>query len=101
MARPSHQLPRLHALDGLRGTMMLLGVVFHSGTGYTVTPLKNAWPYKDGSTSLFFDVLCFFIHVFRMPTFFVMAGFFAALLYHRDGPIKFLLQRTKRILLPL
>jgi peptidoglycan/LPS O-acetylase OafA/YrhL len=36
-----------------------------------------------------------------MPTFFVMAGFFAALLYRREGPRGFLAHRARRILLPL
>lgn len=94
-------VPRLHGLDGLRAAMMLLGLVLHAATNYTVTPLGDAWPYQDASTSRLFDVLVFIIHLFRMPAFFVIAGFFAAFLHEREGARGFLRQRARRILLPL
>jgi peptidoglycan/LPS O-acetylase OafA/YrhL len=99
MADTGH-LPRLHALDGLRAAMMLLGLVLHSAASYTHTPLADAWPYQDAQTNRLFDVAVFVIHLFRMPTFFVMAGFFAAFLYDRDGAAGFLRHRMRRILLP-
>jgi peptidoglycan/LPS O-acetylase OafA/YrhL len=46
------------------------------------------------------DFLVVGIHVFRMPVFFVMAGFFAALLHERRGLGGLLLNRAKRILVP-
>jgi glucan biosynthesis protein C len=91
---------RYHALDALRAVMMLLGLVLHSAINYISTPLP-VWPYSDPQTSLGFDLLVFFIHVFRMPVFFVVAGFFAALVYHRDGPRRFATNRGRRVLLPL
>jgi hypothetical protein len=45
---------------------------------FTAEPIGGAWPYKDEKTSVFFDIVVFFIHVFRMPLFFMMAGFFSA-----------------------
>jgi glucan biosynthesis protein C len=48
-----------------------------------------------------FDLLAFFIHLFRMPVFFVAAGFFAAMLMQRDGRRAFIVNRGKRVLLPL
>ena len=92
---------RVHALDALRAAMMLLGLVLHSSTSYTQTPLGAAWPYQDAATSPLFDVVVFIIHLFRMPVFFVMAGFFAALLYFREGGAGFLANRTRRVLIPL
>ena len=94
-------LPRLHSLDALRASMMLLGLVLHSAVSYITTPLGPAWPYKDSSTSLVFDLLVFSIHLFRMPVFFAAAGFFAALLYERDGAAGFLSNRVRRVLIPL
>jgi peptidoglycan/LPS O-acetylase OafA/YrhL len=91
---------RLHALDGLRAAMMLLGLVLHSAASYTFTPLGDAWPYRDRQTSLAFDLVVFVIHLFRMPTFYVMAGFFAALIYAR-GVRAFIVHRTRRVLVPL
>ncbi|MFA6045680.1 MAG: hypothetical protein WC718_11915 [Phycisphaerales bacterium] len=77
--------PRLHALDALRGSMMLLGIVLHSAISFTVTCMGAAWPYKAAQTSALNDPLVFSIHLFRMPTFFVVAGLFAAMLYSRRG----------------
>jgi glucan biosynthesis protein C len=81
--------------------MMLLGLVLHSAASYTRTPLGEAWPYNDPQTSVAFDLLLFFIHLFRMPVFFVVSGFFAALLYYREGPAGFARNRARRVLLPL
>ncbi len=58
--------------------MMLLGLVLHTALNYMVFPNADSWPYKDAQTSTAFDILVAFIHAFRMPTFFVIAGFFAA-----------------------
>ena len=95
------QRHRDHSLDALRAAMMLLGLVLHSAASYTHTPLRHAWPYNDPQTNVAFDLLLFFIHLFRMPTFFVVAGFFAALLYDRDGAGGFARNRARRVLLPL
>jgi glucan biosynthesis protein C len=92
---------RYHPLDALRAAMMLLGLVLHSAASYTRTPLGDAWPYHDPQTNVAFDLIVFFIHLFRMPLFFVVAGFFAALLYYRDGPARFVRNRARRVLLPL
>lgn len=94
-------LKRLHALDALRAAMMLLGLVLHSAVSFIATPVGAAWPYQDPQTSALFDWVVFIIHLFRMPTFFVMAGFFAAFLYYREGPSGFLAHRFRRLVLPL
>ena len=97
----THGLSRLHALDALRAAMMLLGLVLHSAASYTTYSLEGAWPYQDAQRTGLADWLVFVIHLFRMPTFFVMAGFFAAFLYYREGPAGFLAHRARRLLLPL
>ncbi len=89
---------RLHALDALRAFAMLLGIVLHAGMAYASVPL-GPWP-KDAQRSLVFDVLLVAIHGFRMPLFFLIAGFFARLLYHRLGPTGFVPHRAQRILVP-
>ncbi|MBI2928418.1 MAG: acyltransferase family protein [Verrucomicrobia bacterium] len=89
---------RLHALDALRAFAMLLGIVLHAGIAYAVVPL-GPWP-KDAQRSLVFDVLLVAIHGFRMPLIFLIAGFFARLLYHRLGPRGFVPHRAQRILAP-
>ena len=97
----THSLKRLHALDALRAAMMLLGLVLHSAASYTTYSLEAAWPYQDAQRTGLADWLVFIIHLFRMPAFFVMAGFFAAFLYNRDGAAGFLAHRARRLLLPL
>jgi glucan biosynthesis protein C len=92
---------RFHSLDAVRAAMMLLGLVIHSATSYTVTPLGAAWPFSDAQQSTIFDIVVFFIHLFRMPVFFVVAGFFSALLYYRDGAARFAANRSRRVLVPL
>ena len=80
--------------------MMLLGLVLHSAISYGVIEYGAAWPYKDTSTNALLDVVVFFIHIFRMPIFYAMAGFFAAMLYLRRGPGGLARNRATRILVP-
>lgn len=99
---PQTTLPRYHSLDRLRATMMLLGVVLHSAINYFPFPENYLDQiYLDAKTSPFFDHLVKFIHNFRMPVFFVIAGFFAAFLFETRGPRAFLRHRMSRIGIPL
>lgn len=88
---------RYHSLDALRCTMMLLGIYLHAAVAYS---RHGSWPWKDGSTTALFDLSLGLIHVVRMPVFYVMAGFFAALLLEQRSPAGFLRNRVVRILLP-
>jgi len=91
---------RYHAFDAARASMMLLGLVLHSVMSFIVLPVA-AWTYKDAATSYVFDLLAFGIHGFRMPVFFVLAGFFSALLLARRGVGSFVRNRAQRVLVPL
>jgi glucan biosynthesis protein C len=76
---------RYYGLDALRGGMMMLGIVLHAANLYLAAP-PPGFPFPmDRNNSLLFDLLFHFIHQFRMPTFFVLAGFFAALLMDKRG----------------
>ena len=66
---------RIHALDGLRTTMLLLVVLYHCLLSYVAAPSRN-WPFKDVSTTIAADMIIRFVHAFTLPTFFIMAGFF-------------------------
>lgn len=88
-------------MDSLRAAMMWLGLVLHSAASYLTVSLADAWPYQDRQTSPGLDLLVFLIHLFRMPVFFVVAGFFAAMLYERDGVAGLVRNRVRRVLLPL
>jgi peptidoglycan/LPS O-acetylase OafA/YrhL len=91
---------RLHALDGLRAVMLLLGLVLHTFVSYQVVSVGAAWPYKDALTTPVADYVVAYIHVFRMPIFFVLAGFFAAMLDLKRGALGMLDNRARRILIP-
>lgn len=90
---------RLHSLDSLRAIMMLLGLVLHSSESYNIGD-NDIWPRDPMSTHVFLNYLNSLIHVFRMPVFFMVAGFFGALLYYERGPQSMITNRMKRIALP-
>jgi glucans biosynthesis protein C len=91
---------RLHALDAVRGFALLLGIVFHATLSFLPTP-SRVWIIQDSHPSVTLAVLFFVIHVFRMTTFFLIAGFFAHLNFHRRGVRVFINDRLQRIALPL
>ena len=91
---------RLHALDALRGGALLLGIVLHATLSFVPAPTR-IWIIQDTHQSLALGLLFFAIHVFRMTTFFLMAGFFARLSFHRRGAWGFVGDRLQRIGLPL
>ena len=91
--------PREHGLDALRVVLMLLGVVLHSVISYQPADV-HTWfhdPFASSSWASFVGAL---IHTFRMPAFFVLSGFFGALLWKRRGASLMLKNRFKRIVLP-
>jgi peptidoglycan/LPS O-acetylase OafA/YrhL len=91
---------RLHALDAVRGGALLLGIVFHATLSFLPTPAK-LWIVQDSHRSVALGVLFFTTHVFRMTTFFLIAGFFAHMSFHRRGGAAFIADRLKRIAVPL
>lgn len=88
---------RRHDLDALRAIAMLLGIVLHIGLAYTPIP----WPVQDTQQSEIVLLFIAYIHGFRMPLFFLLSGFFTAMLLQRKGIREMLKQRVMRILLPL
>ncbi|WP_298243101.1 acyltransferase family protein [uncultured Bradyrhizobium sp.] len=91
---------RLHALDAVRAFALLLGIVLHAALSFVpVSP--RFWFIQDTHPSLYVGFLSFSIHVFRMTTFFLMAGFFARMSFHRRGIGGFVRDRLQRIGLPL
>jgi glucans biosynthesis protein C len=92
---------RIHSLDSLRAFLMLLGIVLHAGVCYMAAPIPPyIWPFQDQQKSIAFDLLVFFMHSFRMPLFFLLAGFFARMIYSRRGASGFLRHRFLRIGVP-
>jgi glucan biosynthesis protein C len=95
---------RLHGLDLLRGFAMLLGIVYHAPVIFFI---DTGWfealdflgvetrPQPEGTyaTWLVFTST----HLWRMPLFFILAGFFAAMIVERKGVGHFARDRAVRI----
>ncbi len=93
---------RFHALDAVRGFALLSGIVLHASMSFVPGLLVPGGHHtKEASPSVTLGVLFFVIHVFRMTTFFLIAGFFAHQMLERKGPAGLLRDRGRRVLLPL
>ncbi|MEV7775538.1 acyltransferase [Kitasatospora sp. NPDC086791] len=92
---------RYHALDALRGLALLLGVLLHGTLAFIPGFTYTGWPIVDDSPSPPLAFAYFVIHLFRMPVFFLLAGFFGRMQYRRLRARGFFRERTKRVLLPL
>ncbi len=93
---PSVNSDRRHDLDALRGFAMLLGIGLHAAMAYTLIP----WPVQDVSRNELLTVFFLVVHGFRMPLFFVVSGFFTAMLWKRKGTTHLLRHRLFRVLVP-
>jgi fucose 4-O-acetylase-like acetyltransferase len=78
-------------MDALRASSMLLLVPVHAAMLLAVNGHPGAWA----------SAIYWLIHVFRLPLFFAMSGFFLALLVTRRGVGPTLRNRTLRIAVPL
>jgi len=92
---------RVHSLDTVRAFALLLGVCFHASMSFVPGMLPGIWVTVDTTPSVTLGQVFFVSHIFRMSLFFVMAGFFARMLYMRSGPRGFWVNRLKRIAVPL
>jgi peptidoglycan/LPS O-acetylase OafA/YrhL len=97
MTSSSASAERFHALDALRAAMMFLGIYLHAVVAYSPS---GGWPWRQTELSRTLDWSLSIIHVFRMPIFYAMAGFFAALLLARYGVRRAAWNRFMRIVVP-
>ncbi|MEL7100062.1 MAG: acyltransferase family protein [Pseudomonadota bacterium] len=96
---------RYYGLDALRAGAMLLGLVLHASSVYMrddflalLAPDSTAaQPEATALTAM----TSIWIHLWRMPTFFVLAGFFAQMSVERRGVRAFAQDRFVRIFLTL
>lgn len=95
---------RYHGLDALRGFAMILGVVIHASMFYVEgigASLGYEMTGKVPPSSSVIGGLFLFIHLWRMPFFFLLAGFFTRLMIQKRGVRKLLSNRFVRIFIPL
>ena len=68
---------RIHSMDALRASTMLLLVPVHAAVLISLNGHEGVW-----ATAIYWIV-----HVFRLPLFFAMSGFFLALLLVPQGVV--------------
>ncbi len=90
-------IPRRGDLDAVRAFAMLLGIALHAALSFSTIP----WIVQDSRQNEWFKLFFEAVHGFRMPLFFLVSGFFSAMLWRRRGLRSLLKQRAMRILLPL
>lgn len=91
---------RYHGLDALRGIAMVLGIVLHASLPYIPGMPSSIWP-TDNSSSYAVKIIFEFIHMWRMPLFFMLAGFFGHLVISRRSWKYWWNNRFLRIGLPI
>ena len=96
----SSALSRRHDLDALRAFAMLLGVVLHGIMSF-IPGIGVIWAVEDSHASAWYGVLLSFIHGWRMPLFFLVSGFFTAMLWRKRGLRELISHRFKRIFIPM
>ena len=66
----------MHYMDHLRALAMLAGVLFHAALAYSpFDEAASSRPADAGRLGRSVDALAWFVHMFRMPLFFVIAGY--------------------------
>jgi glucan biosynthesis protein C len=90
---------RVYFLDAARAILMFLGIPYHVALVYAQ---GNDWIFaKSEDTSGFLKYLAEAIHIFRMPLFFVVAGYFAFMMLDRKGAGAWFGGRTVKLGVPL
>ena len=93
---------RFYDLDALRAVAMFLGIVLHTSV-FLLPEMLPLWPIHDAAATgdPTYKLVIETIHGFRMPVFFLLSGFFSALLWQRRSLRTLLTQRLRRVGIPL
>jgi glucans biosynthesis protein C len=81
-------------MDACRAFFVLLGIVVHAAEPFAA--IRNAAQGSEG-----IDYVLFFVWSFRMPAFFMIAGFFAAPAFASGDPLAWFGKRAARLGIPL
>lgn len=76
----------------------MLGVLLHSAQVYNP---ERTWVIYSSHSNTLLTYLVDIVHLFRMPAFFIVSGYFCLLTIKRYGPYKFINIRLTRIIIPL
>ncbi len=89
---------RLFYLDNLKTFALLLGVLFHTSIVYAP---NVGYAIKSEELNYFFTLIVHSIHVFRMPLFFFLSGFFSDMVLNKHGGKNFTFSRFERMFAPM
>ncbi len=90
---------RLYYFDHLRVLAVMLGIIMHTSIAFSTANFYK-WYIKTDHPSIIANYVVLFVHIFYMPMFFFIAGFFGYQMfkkYHWSGLIK---NRFYRIAVP-
>ncbi len=93
---PPSAAQHMDYMDAARSILILLGVALHASNIYAE---DVNWLVSDPD-SRFCTLLSGFLHLFRMPAFFIIAGFFCAYTLSKYTPARFLRVRMTRLVVP-
>lgn len=88
---------REHHWDSLRAFLMLLGIPYHAAMAYNARVL---WDIQSPDKSEFLTFMSGVLVTFRMPAFFIVAGYFAAMMLERKPPATWFRGRLTRLGVP-
>jgi glucan biosynthesis protein C len=89
---------RLYYLDALRSFLILLVALMHSSQVYNSS---QTWLIYSENNSIIINYLVSLLGLLCMPTFFMIAGYFAVISFRHSHGKNFLLKRISRLLIPL
>lgn len=92
------QSKRDYSWDFMRAFYLLLGIPFHAAVVYST---HFDWSVASPDRSPTLTVIADFIHTFRMPGFFVIAGYFSIMILLRENARSWLTKRLVRLGVPL
>ncbi|MCW1382838.1 acyltransferase family protein [Novosphingobium sp. KCTC 2891] len=96
--RAAGESRRMHHVDAARALFLLLGIPFHIGMIAVFNRSPAIAGFSDAPLIVFSMT---FIHAFRMFAFFLLSGYFAAMVRERRGRHTWLADRMARIGVPL
>lgn len=89
---------RLHGLDFLRVSLLILGVFYHVSLVFKV---DSDWRVFSDNSSVLFNYFSDLTSLFRMSTFFVISGFFFSIVSLRKKNNEWFYERVKFLLVPI
>lgn len=93
---------RVSGLEWLRAGLSVAVLAFHAAIPYTRQQMPGLnWIVHEPVGSPIVDVVCWTLNGLTMPLFFLIAGFFGARIFARQGASSFLKHRTRRLVPPL